>query len=125
MIPFLYKGLWRFEHWAEYYDIPCPNNLHNWLITIWVLENARFGDKGVKMIHIDWRKVAMAYKRHLLFEEQRQKQRELLAEVFGAWRRSTCHFQQRKVRQMGMICANIAAARARGSKEPEWFLSLI
>ena len=75
MFPFMYKGLWRFEQWADYYDVPCPNNLHNWLITIWVSENTRFGDKGVKMMHIDWEKVAIAYKRHLYVEPKREAKR--------------------------------------------------
>ena len=71
------------------------------------------------MIDIGWRKATIAYKRYLVTEERRENQRDLMADVFDAWRRSTCRFKERKVRQMGMICVNIAAARAKGSKEPE------
>ena len=58
------------------------------------------------------------------FEEQSEKSKTRLSGAFIAWRIFTANFKERKVCPIGRICANVAAARARGSKEPEWFLAL-
>ena len=92
---------------------------------MWMKQNTRFGETGVKIFEIDCASVAAAYKRYLHAEKQREKNKTRLTDAFVAWRVSTAYFQEKEVRQMGRICANIAAARARGSKEPEWFLALI
>ena len=77
------------------------------------------------MFDIDWASVAAACKRYLHAETQKEKNKTRLIDAFVAWRISTACFKERKVRQIERICANVAAARAGRSKEPEWFLALI
>ena len=95
------------------------------VISHWVYANTSFGEKGVKDTDLDWMSIAQQYKTYLKQQTQERQRKEELTRVFRCWKRQTVVFQKRRQRQIGRICANIAAARARGSEEEEFILALI
>ena len=125
MFPYYEQGVWCFDAWAEYYNLPFHNDLDNIVITQWLYAHTTFGDKGVKPINLDWNNIAVKYKEYVKKSNAQYHRKQALRKIFVAWRHSTTWFKKSKVRDTGRICAQIAAARARGSDEDEIFLSLI
>ena len=126
MYPYLTaQGLWMFDEWAEYYNIPCTNLLDNLNIMVWLRSETELADKNIKLHQVNWKTMALRYKKYLRRTLQAEQQKQQMSEIFGTWRRRTASCQMRETRRLGIACAKMAAARARSSTESEMFLSLI
>ena len=98
----------------------------NLRIYLFLRSSTTFNDGRPRSLYsYDWTELARKYRLYLRYIKAEQRRKEDLKELFYAWMRQTKAIQIKKVRQLGKICANIAAARARGSTEPEIFLCLI
>ena len=95
------------------------------MITRWLETNTPFGRASVRVMNLDWNKIALRYKEQLYYENKRAKQKAVMTNAFILRRKNTAAYKERQAKRKGQVCARLAAARAREDTESEIVLGLI